>query len=1250
MKNGKKKTSTGTGKPIGKPFPIVAIGASAGGLEAVTDLFKHLPSDTGMAYIYIQHLDPTHESMLSTILSRTTRMKVVEAKDMQPIQADHVYIMPPNKDMAIADHVLRLESRKAKPAIHMPIDEFFVSLAEKQKESSIGIVLSGNAHDGTVGLKAIKLAGGLTFAQDETAKFQSMPKSAIAEGVVDLILSPKDIANELERISKQTASIRDIFKVLSDDHSVAQDEDLATIIQMVKRSTGVDFTHYKINTTRRRIIRRMLLYRLESLKDYVSYIKQHPPEINVLYQDLLINVTSFFRDPDSTEYLKKTLLPNIIKSKANEPIRVWVPACSTGEEAYSIAMLFMEILDPNMSHLPIQIFATDLSEVAITKARLGLYSPNDLVDVSPKRLQQFFTKMDGSYRIMKSIRDMCVFAPHNLFKDPPFSRIDLISCCNLLIYLDVVLQKKVIATFHYALNPNGYLMLGKSETIGTSGHLFSQVERKYKVYNKKNEAAAKEIFEMTSRLPGVEKRIEVDIKKRIPKESLIPDLEKLVDNTLLSKYTPPCVVVNGDLEILQFRGSTGLFLEPSQGKASLNLLKWARPGLALELRTTIHKSLKSNASIKRSGIEIKFQGDIRQVSIEVVPLAQENEEKLFLVLFEEIAAPAIPERKSSFAKDKLVKQLQDELTAVREDMASIVEEHEASNEELQSASEEIVSSNEELQSINEELETSKEEVESTNEELMTINAEVQVRNEQLAEAYEYSEAIFGTIGEAVVVLDESLRIKMANKAFYKMFRVKEAQAEGILIYELENRQWDIPKLRELLEDIIPRNLQYHGLEVVHNFPEIGEKVLLLNARKIVQKIHRQQLILLAIEDITEHKQAEKILADEESRFRSMADDAALMIWVSGPDKLCTFVNRTWLEYTGRTMEQEKGNGWFEGILSEDIENVRETYNHSFDDRAPFQIEFRLRRRDGEYRWVLDIGKPTYSSEGLFTGYIGSCTEIHEKKMIHEGLEQQVGDRTHDLLEMNRELERSNAELEQFAYVASHDLQEPLRKIMTFSDRLQELVQQVPDPGKIYINKISSASHRMSKLIEDLLNFSRSSRFSGKFQKIDLNKVMKDTLIDFDMTINQKKAKLTVAKLPAIEAIPFQIEQLFHNLISNALKFSKNDEPPSITVTSRQIGKHEKEKLNLKDSLIYHEIIFTDNGIGFEPEFAEQIFIIFQRLDKTQYPGTGIGLALCRKIVNNHAGALYATGKENEGASFHVILPEKQGSRNREPAV
>jgi two-component system CheB/CheR fusion protein len=672
----------------------------------------------------------------------------------------------------------------------------------------------------------------------------------------------------------------------------------------------------------------------------------------------------------------------------------------------------------------------------------------------------------------------------------------------------------------------------------------------------------------------------------------------------------------------------------------------ARPGLVLELRNAAHKVIKTGIAEKKSGIDISYQGSIHVISFEIVPLQDLANEPLMLVVFEEEKNPVTADAKTTHSKDRRVKQLEDELLALREDMRSIVEQQETANEELQSANEEIVSSNEELQSINEELETSKEELESSNEELQTINQELLVRNDQLAESQDYSQGIIATIREAVLVLDNNLRVKAANKAFYNTFKVSESDTDGKWVYNLCNNNFNTEAMKKLLEENLPRNGHVNGYRIEQTFNEIGEKVLMLNVRKMERKHPHPPIILIAIEDMTEHVQAENLLEEREAWLRNMTNNVPVMIWVAGPDKNFTFLNNTWLAFTGRTLTKETGIGWTEGVYPEDLELCLSTYHKAFQNRTPFSIEYRMKRHDGHYRWILNSAVPTYDSSGEFTGYTGSCTEIHDKRIMHQELEQRVHDRTQQLQEANNSLERSNNELQQFAYVASHDLQEPLRKIITFSNRLKEnFADQMPAAGKEYIEKIHASTSRMRHLIDDLLNFSRISQFEKKFVQTDLNEVLRNVLADFDLLAQENNVNLNIGKLPVVPAVPLQIHQLFHNLVSNAFKFTAKKTNPHIEVASRILPAEELKRYpRLEPSVEYHEIVFRDNGIGFPQEFADQIFVIFQRLhDKDAYSGTGIGLALCRKIARNHMGEIVAESVENIGSAFSVILPASQTS-------
>ncbi len=1403
IKKSKSKSAITRPLPSKNLFPVVAIGASAGGLEAMMELLKYLPSDTGMAFIYVQHLSPDHKSMLTEILSKKTRMKVQEIDDMDKIKPNNVFVIPYNKGIEVTDGHIKLIPRSESSAA-ISIDILFSSLAHAQKERVIGIVLSGSASDGTVGIKDIKHEGGLTFAQDDTAKFTSMPHSAIAAGVVDFILSPKEIALELARLSKhpliKTIGVKNGEEDLIDNRN----PDLKTILNQLHRTTGVDFGAYKMNTIKRRIIRRMLLYKITTLKEYAKLLTQKNEEIDILYQDLLINVTSFFRDTDTHKYLKENLFPKLLKrKKTGESLRIWVPACATGEEAYSIAMMLLEIQDSKTTNTSVQIFATDLSTQAITKARIGLYTKQELETVSPKRIQRFFTKSNGGYRVNKAVRDMCVFAPHNILSDPPFSRLDFISCCNLFIYLDTAAQKKAVNTFHYALNSDGFLMLGKSENITQSANLFTGFSKKYKIFARKVNSGIRALPALLPRYAQQtqpERNIPETNKSKIKQNISVNHngLDNTIDALLVSEFMPACVVINHQMEIIQFRGTTDLFLTHPKGKATFNILKMARPEIAFELRNSISKVIKTKHRIRKSGIELKINSAVKIISLEIVPLKIESDEPLLLLLFSEQEQAEIYSKKAnggkgdSLAKDRRIKKLELELAAAHADALAISQEQEAFTEELQSANEEVVSSNEELQTVNEELETSKEEIESANEELTTTNQELQTRNDLLNESYDFSEAIIATMHNPMVVLDKSLRVKSASRIFYQHFKVDEAETEGILLYDLGNKQWNIPRLRELLEEILPKNSHFHDFEITHTFPNIGERIMLLNASRIVQKTKQEELILLAFSDVTEvrrkaielqtkeneillmqinaEQNLRKKIEDSEKRYNMMlmqspfafavlkgkemvvtiANDTVKQLWGKGNkiegkplmevlpeikdqtfpallDKVYTsgipyianesvvrlnrngkmedvyfnfvyqpyretdetisgvtiiaievtpeaefnkkmkaseeyfrklsellpqkisqadaagnvfFYNQNWLNYTGLSFEELKDDGWRKIMHPDELDEITKRWHHSLKTGSNFEMEIRLLNKKGEYKWHLSRANAMKDDSGSTVKWIVAVTEIQKQVEQRTELEREVENRTNELKQANQELLNINKELEEFTYVSSHDLQEPLRKIQTFASRILEKENQnLSENGKNYFHLMQQSAQRMQQLIQDLLAFSRLNIAERKFEHADLNLIIEEVKREFKEEIAEKHAVIEVKEICEVHIIPFQFRQLMHNLISNALKFSDPQRPPHIAITSRNV---KFEKLNvegLSPKKEYCHISITDNGIGFEQNFSTKIFQVFQKLHgKEEFAGTGIGLAIVKKIVDNHNGVITATSELNKGSTFNIYIP------------
>jgi two-component system, chemotaxis family, CheB/CheR fusion protein len=778
---------TGSSDPT-RRFLIAAVGASAGGIEAFSELMRNLPTDTGMAFVLIQHLDPKHHSILTELLSKETSMPVREVTDGMRVEPNHVYVIPPNATMSLSNHTLHIGPRGEVRGAHMSIDHFMRKLAEEQGNRAIGVILSGSGTDGTLGLAEIQAQGGVTFAQDEhTAKYDSMPRSAVAHGCVDYILAPKGIARELSRIARHPYVRRDgaeAAEVPATDHS-----GLNMIFQLLRRSTGVDFTHYRQTTILRRIQRRMVVHKIDRLPEYLKYIQSNPSEIKALYQDMLINVTSFFRNPGVFEAMKTEVFERILKDRGPETaVRIWTPGCASGEETYSVAIALLEYLGDKASEVTIQLFGTDVSETSVAKARTGVYPENIQGDVSAERLRRFFTKTEGGYRISKTIRDMCIFAQHNLVNDPPFSQMDLICCRNLLIYLEPILQSKVISLFHYATKPSGFLVLGSSEGVGTVANLFNTEDRTYKIFSKKPSASRQLVtFSLNRQADRAEfGPVRLPSKQR---EGLwnYAEAQKEFDRRLLSQYSPAAAFVNEDMEIVHTRGNVSRYLKLAPGRASLNILKMAREGLLYDLRSAINRAKKENTPIRKQKVQIKVgngngngngkgaaTGTTRYVSFEVVPVKLGNiHERYFMVLFRDAfseVAPARarqPERAPSGAVARIAK-LEEELAATKEYLQSVIETQEATNEELQSANEEILSSNEELQSTNEELETAKEELQSANEELSTVNDELRNRNIEITQINNDLTNLLASIDVAVVMVGSDLTIRRFTPQAEKM--------------------------------------------------------------------------------------------------------------------------------------------------------------------------------------------------------------------------------------------------------------------------------------------------------------------------------------------------------------------------------------------------------------------------------------------------------------------------------------------------
>jgi len=951
-----------TEAPPSGPIYIVGIGASAGGLEAFEQFFRHVPPDSGMAYVLVQHLDPGHASLLTEILQRITTMPVVEATDQMIVAANRVHVIPPNRDMAIFHGALQLSTPEQPRGLRMPIDAFLRSLADDQGEKAIGIVLSGAGTDGTLGLRAILGAGGVTLVQEPgSAGFDGMPTSAIRSGYATQVLAVEDMPRALQ------AGTRRIARRQQERPAPALVSGMNRILMLLRTATGHDFSQYKKSTIGRRIERRMLLHDIEDAEIYARYLKENPAELQTLFKELLINVTSFFRDPEAFVALKQEILLQLIQNKPEGYVfRIWVAGCASGEEAFSIAMLLRELMDENDRAFKVQLYATDLDDDAIAVARAGIYPPNIAQDVQPDRLRRFFLKDEAGYQVKKEIREMVVFAVQNVIKDPPFTRLDLLCCRNLMIYLEPELQNRLIPSFHYALKPGGILFLSPSESIGNHPELFTAENRRWKFYRATPSVASTRAVLASSLSWAADsggRPTEAVMKKG--KEANFAELTRRV---LLQSYAPTSVVTDLRGNILYVYGDTGKYLRPAPGQATLNVVEMAREPLPLELRAAIFHATSQGCPTLGREVAVTTNGAVQAVSFSVRPVPDTDAGEAVLVIsFQELsgAAPGTLKRrrrKSAAVDTETVAALERELACTRESLQATIEAQQASNEEMQSTIEE-------LQSINEELETSREELQSVNEELVTVNAELQSKLEQLAgmqndmknlldnvnvgtifldeqlairrftreaarvyrligsdvgrplgdiksdlegedllaraqtvldtlipyecelrtagsavylvrimpyrtvdnviegvvltftdiskrveaeaavqSARELAEGIVNTVREPLLVLDGALKIVSASRSFYRSFHVMQADTLGRRLYDVGNRQWDIPELRELLETILPRDRSFEGFVVEQVFPAIGRRRILLNARRIAGRSGDTQLILLAMQE------------------------------------------------------------------------------------------------------------------------------------------------------------------------------------------------------------------------------------------------------------------------------------------------------------------------------------------------------------------------------------------------------------------
>ena len=1216
--------------PIEVSFPIVGVAASAGGLEAFTQLLSHLPNDTGMAFVLIQHLSPDHESLLTEILTRATLMPVREVHNGMSVEPNQVYVIPPNTKMVLSEGVLQLSPREKVFGKYMPGDAFFSSLAADRGHKAIAVVLSGADGDGSLGLKAIKSVGGVTFAQcKDTAKFDSMPNTAVATGNVDFVLPPQKIAEELANLSRNPMLDQRLPPILTEESPEPADA-LVTIFALLRSTTGVDFSLYKPNTINRRIGRRMLLYKLEQVEEYTAYLQEHPAEVKALYEEILIHVTSFFRDPEAFERLKTRVFPTITQNKSAEsPIRIWVAGCSTGEEVYSIAICLLEFLADQVNQLAIQIFATDISEQAIDKARTGIYAENQMVEVSPERRRRFFYAIEGGrYQISKAVRELCVFARQNLGSDPPFSNVDLISCRNVLIYLDDSLQKRIMPIFHYSLNPTGFLMLGTSESTGQYSDLFTWVEKKYRIYAKKLTATRP----ILSFVPSSYLTVKVRDRQPIQAPSEGFDLQKKVDRLIATHYAPVGVVIDDKMQVLQLRGEIDRYLKLVSGVANLNLFNLVRQGLLVELRAAIYQAQRQEVPVAKNGLCLEEGERSRVVNLQVIPFkVSTTEERRFLVLFED-ALPAVsspsplaPENPPGDLEQEIVRLRQElavatqERAATQEYLQAVIQEQEHINQDLKVANEEILSSNEELQSTNEELETAKEEIQATNEELNTTNEELRSRNAQLHQLNNDLTNLLASINIPILMLTNDLRIRRFTPMAQRLFNFIPTDTGRPLSDIRANL--NIPDLEPLILEVL-ETLSVKELEVQTQGGH-WYNLRIRPYRTIENQIDGVVLVLL---DIDALKRSATTLEAARNYAEAIVETVQVPLIVLESDFRVNKANRSFYETfqvspleTAQLLIFDMGNGQWNipGVRSllEDILTNDTTLQN-------FEVEHQF-ERIGQKTMRLNAWKIV--QEGEAQRILLSIEDITERKQFETERSQILSQEQ----SARQEAEAANRAKDEFLSNLSHELRNPLNTMLGWTQILR--TRQLNEAAITRALEVMERSAKaQSQLIEDMLDISRIT--SGKLhlntELLDLVSVVGAAIESVQLSADAKSIQI-VSQLTSATVVGDvdRLQQVLWNLLTNAIKFTPDGGRVEITLAPVQT---------------YAEIQISDTGQGIRAELLPYIFDRFRQGDSSTTKGKrglGLGLSIVRHIVELHGGTVRAESEgEGKGSTFTVRLP------------
>lgn len=1210
------------------PQAVVGMVASAGGLEAFKQFFQAMPAHSGLAFVLIPHLDPKRESLMAPLLAKQTAMPVVEARDGQRIEADHVYVIPPNHYLTLHQGIIQLSAPPERGAGQTAIDPFLRSLAADQQERAICIILSGTGTHGSLGLKAVKAEGGMAMVQEPfSAEYDRMPLSAVDTGLADYVLPPGQMPEELLKFVRHF-----VAGAATHPEAAAVQDDLSQVMTLLRARTKFDFRAYRKRMLLRRVLRRMGLNHLERLADYLALLRERPDELAHLGKDLLISVTSFFRDPEMFQLLETQVLPELLDARdADTPVRVWVPGCATGEEAYSIAMLLVERITATGKACPIQIFATDVDEAALEMARRGIYPEALVADLPRQQLERFFTRADAHHwQVSKQLRETVLFAPQNILADAPFSKLDLVSCRNLLIYLEPEVQQKLLQLFHFALNEGGYLILGPSESIGRQTELFRPVSRKWRIFLRANA------------VPPTRAGFPVKAGKWADEQHLalspvpVPhkNLADLTRKVLQDEYAPAAVVINRRYEVLHYSGPTQLYLQQPGGPPSHDLLTLALAPLRPRIRATAVKAINEETRVDVGGIRIKRAGQAVLVRLSVQPLPGKlADERLLLVIFQDEpdvlqVADAGDERART--DEQLVRQLEYELKTTREELQSTIEELESSNEELKASNEEVMSMNEEMQSTNEELETSKEELQSLNEELSTVNSQLRDKVDALKNSNDDMTNLLASVDNATLFLGVDRTIQRFTPSATRLFNLIATDI-GRPIDHITARFEDPELLRDI--DRVLQDLAPCEREVSRD----GEQWFLRRITPYRTADNRISGVVLSLTDITQIKRAELELRNMTAHLEQRVSEnsaqlqyernfidailntvGALILVIDTEERLVRF-NTACNTTTGYDFAEFQGSAkWQDLVPADEQDGVRRVNDRlrSGEDHIPHENHWL--HRDGSLRLISWCNSALRDDAGRVQYIISTGIDITEQRRAEN--------RARETLEEASRLQRLQTANE-LATLLAHELNQPLAAIATYAETGRQLLRHMPaDHDRLAANleRISQQSLRAGETIRHLRAFVGRGRIDPV--PTDLNAVVRSTC-----TLMAPKARARgidivldlATTLPPALAVDVHIEQVLLNLLRNAIDAIRDagKSHGSITVTTQRFEDMAR-------------VSVIDSGLGIDAAVADKVF---EPLTSHKEYGLGVGLRISRSLIEAHGGRLWVE-PHTPGGIFHFVLP------------